>query len=232
MQRRLTGLAVGVAAALAIAGALAGPAALWLHYLCKPLATMLVFFSVLQVGSPSSEVYRRAILGGLTWSLAGDVALMLPADVLASGFLIGLGSFLVAHLFFLRAFLRDARLFGKRWVPLVLVVACALNLVILWPGLAPELRGPVIAYMLCLVAMSAQAVSRALALGTRASRLAGAGGLLFVLSDTLLAYDRFHAPLPAAPLLILASYYAALWLIASSVEAMPQACGADGACAR
>lgn len=232
MQRRLTGLAVAVAAALAIAGALATPGLLWLHYLCKPLATILVFVAVLQVRSPSSEVYRRAILAGLTWSLAGDVALMLPADVLASGFLIGLGSFLVAHVFFLRAFLRDARLFGARWVPLVLIAACALNLAILWPGLAPELRGPVIAYMLCLVAMSAQAVSRALALRTRESALAAAGGLLFVLSDTLLAYDRFHAPLAAAPLLILATYYGALWLIASSVAAMPEDCGADGVCAR
>lgn len=232
MQRRLTGLAVAVAAALAIAGALAAPVMLWLHYLCKPLATILVFVAVLLVRSPASEVYRRAILGGLVWSLAGDVALMLPAEVLPAGFLIGLGSFLVAHLFFLRAFLRDARLFGTRWVPLALVAACAVNLAILWPGLAADLRGPVIAYMLCLVAMSAQAISRALALGTRESHLAAAGSLLFVLSDTLLAYDRFHAPLAAAPLLILATYYGALWLIASSVASMPQACDADGACAR
>ena len=48
--------------------------------------------------------------------------------------------------------------------------------------------------------------------------LSGAvGGALFVLSDSLLAWDRFGSGLPAAALLVLASYYAALWCIARSV---------------
>ena len=42
-----------------------------------------------------------------------------------------------------------------------------------------------------------------------------AGGALFVTSDALLAVNRFMAPLPAAALWILASYWAAQWCIAS-----------------
>ena len=42
-----------------------------------------------------------------------------------------------------------------------------------------------------------------------------AGGALFVLSDALLATNKFHATLPWAPLWILATYWAAQWCIAS-----------------
>lgn len=43
------------------------------------------------------------------------------------------------------------------------------------------------------------------------------GGALFVLSDGLLAWDRFASPLPLAPLWVLSSYWAAQWCIARSV---------------
>jgi uncharacterized membrane protein YhhN len=73
-----------------------------------------------------------------------------------------------------------------------------------------------------LATMSGQAGARALARrGTpqaAAARWALGGALLFMLSDTLLAWDRFRGPLPLAPLWILATYYPALWGIARSVR--------------
>ena len=44
-------------------------------------------------------------------------------------------------------------------------------------------------------------------------------GLLFLCSDALLAFNRFHSPLPAAGLLVLGTYWAAQWLIASALPA-------------
>jgi uncharacterized membrane protein YhhN len=41
------------------------------------------------------------------------------------------------------------------------------------------------------------------------------GGALFVASDALLATNKFAAPLPAASLWILATYWAAQWCIAA-----------------
>ena len=41
------------------------------------------------------------------------------------------------------------------------------------------------------------------------------GGALFMLSDTLLATNKFAGPLPLASLWILSSYWAAQWCIAS-----------------
>jgi len=105
---------------------------------------------------------------------------------------------------------------------LLLFLIGAANLWVLWPGLAFVLWIPVVLYMLCLLAMVAQAVSRHLALRRPDSLLAAAGGLLFLLSDTLLAYNKFHAPLPVSALWILSTYYTALFLIARSVAAPPR----------
>ena len=44
-------------------------------------------------------------------------------------------------------------------------------------------------------------------------------GLLFLCSNTLLAFDRFHTPLPAAGLLTLGTFWAAQWLIVSALPA-------------
>ncbi|RJG07305.1 lysoplasmalogenase [Noviherbaspirillum cavernae] len=189
------------------------------HYVFKPLATALIFLQVWRIADPVNPRYRRAVLTGIALSLCGDVFLMLPKNVLASGFLLGLGSFLVAHLFFLRALTSDARLFGQPLVFPGLLLVGGVNLAVLWPGLAASLKAPVVIYMLCLVAMVAQAICRHLTLRMHGSLLAAVGGILFLLSDTLLAYNKFYAPIPLSALWVLATYYTALLLIARSVAA-------------
>jgi uncharacterized membrane protein YhhN len=207
-------LAILASALLAILGSTLGGDAIWLHYIFKPLTTILVWTMVWRAGTVQ-PLYRKAILVALLLSLCGDVFLMLP---MRFGFELGLASFLIAHLFFLRAFTRDAPLFGKR-LPLILLLALSVaNLLVLWPGVGPALQLPVLAYMLCLVAMTAQAVSRALSLGTADGKLAACGGIAFLISDTTLAYNKFHAPVPGSALLVLGTYYAALYLIALSVK--------------
>jgi uncharacterized membrane protein YhhN len=47
--------------------------------------------------------------------------------------------------------------------------------------------------------------------------LAFAGALLFVISDAILAINRFRGGFTSANALILATYFAAQWFIASSV---------------
>ena len=214
--------AVALCAALAILGSGAADSRIWLHYLFKPAATLVILLGAWRIAAPVGVRYRRSVLAGIVLSLCGDVFLMLPHSLLAGGFLLGLSSFLLAHLCFLYALTADTRLFGAPSVALLLFLIGAANLWVLWPGLAFVLWIPVVLYMLCLLAMVAQAVSRHLALRRPDSLLAAAGGLLFLLSDTLLAYNKFHAPLPVSALWILSTYYTALFLIARSVAAPPR----------
>ena len=199
---------------LAVASAPWALAAPWLNFVFKPLTTLLIIAYAWPRGRGLPAV-RGWVLAGLVLSLAGDVALMWPER----GFLAGLVSFLLAHLAYLWAFTRVAR-FAARPLPFVGYGALAAAILAwLWPSVPAALRGPVLAYVLCLASMAAQAGVVALAArGTpdaaRARTLA-LGGALFLASDTLLAINKFALPLPLAGLWILATYWAAQWCIAS-----------------
>ena len=218
MRERLLPYAIALAALGAIISAGAEGNLIWLHYICKPLATLLILASVWRAGNAPSARYRQAIMIGIAFSACGDIFLMLPESLMPSGFLFGLGSFLIAHLFFLRALTADAKWFGKRLVLPAFAAVGAINLAILWPGLTTDLRVPVLVYVTCLIAMTSQAVSRFLTVRTIASGFAAFGGVIFLLSDTLIAYNRFHARIIFASTCILVTYYAALWLIAKSAR--------------
>ena len=147
-----------------------------------------------------------AALGG---SLAGDVFLMFP------GFFIpGLVSFLVAHLFYVALFKS-----GQAWFPHRGALAATLGIGVamyafLWTGgLPPALRAPVAAYVLVIALMAAQAIGRATVLRDAPSVMVAVGAGFFMLSDSLLATNRFVTPLPMAQVWVLATYYAAQALI-------------------
>lgn len=191
-----------------------------LAFVFKPLTTLAVIAHAWPRGA--SEVRQRKwIRAGLCLSLAGDIFLLWPIK----GFVPGLASFLLAHLAYIAAFCVPLR-FAARPLPFVLYAAIvALMLSILWPGIPAALRVPVLAYVVCLASMAAQASAwwRA-ARGTQAahvSRYAALGGLLFVLSDTLLALNKFAAPLPRSALWILLTYWLAQWCIANSLRSAP-----------
>ena len=209
-------IAFALSAVAAVACNTLLPGAFWPYAALKPLTTLLVISHAWRRGQPG-EARRSALLAGLGLSLLGDVALLWPQQ----GFLPGLVAFLLAHLAYLWAFTRGVRLMA--WVPAfvgyALLAAGVLSL--LWPGVPVPLRAPVLAYVLCLAAMAAQTACwwRAQRTGAQARLALGAaiGGLLFLTSDALLATNRFHTPLPLSALWILASYWAAQWLIASSL---------------
>jgi len=218
MLERLLPYAIALAALCAIVSAGAEGNLIWLHYIAKPLTTLLILASVWRAGNAPNARYRHAVMIGIAFSACGDVFIMLPETLLPSGFLFGLGSFLVAHLFFLRALTSDAKWFSRRLVLPAFAAVGAVNLAILWPGLTADLRVPVLVYVTCLIAMTSQAVSRFLTVRTIASGFAAFGGIIFLLSDTLIAYNRFHARIIFASACILVTYYAALWLIAKSAR--------------
>lgn len=222
IDTRVLTVAVMLAVIVATAGALGAPHSSiwqWLHWLGKPLATLLIV-RVAATERPLSRRYRRWIVSGLGFSLLGDVLLMLPGDL----FVPGLVAFLLAHLCYLVALVDDTRLAAQPLAWLACLCVGMLNLWLLWPSLMPTLRPAVVVYVLVLTSMAGQALGRAwyhagLRSGLcRPAWRAAAGALLFMLSDCLLAWDRFHGALPLASLWILASYYAAQWLLARSAQ--------------
>jgi len=211
-------LAVGAIAGATFAASGEIDAWRWLHWVCKPLATLLILLTVWWTESAVSPRYQRWMAVGMAFSLAGDVFLMLPQDA----FVQGLVSFLLAHLCFIVALLTDSR-FAERPLGMLACVAYgAFNLWALWPSLPDPLHVPVVVYVLVLACMGGQAVVRARLHAMDAvvgsAQWSMAGALLFMLSDTLLAWDRFRFVIPLSGLWVLATYYAALWCLARSVR--------------
>ena len=217
-RRALAPMVACVALAAMLSGVLGegADAWQWLHWVAKPLATVLVIATAL-AWPPITSRYRRRIVVGLICSLFGDVLLMWPADL----FVAGLVAFLIGHLYFISGFLGDSRLGTRPLAWLGCLLLAALNLALLWPSIPAALRVPVAVYALVLSAMGAQALGRAWSHAGDAlaqpARRAAIGGLLFMLGDSLLAWDRFHGALPLAAVWVLGSYYAAVWFIARSV---------------
>ncbi|MES2099285.1 MAG: lysoplasmalogenase [Pseudomonadota bacterium] len=207
--------ASAVVTILASTGALPAP----LVFAFKPLTTLLILAFAWPRGT-DAPTQRRFIRIGLLLSLVGDVFLMWPRE----GFLPGLIAFLLAHLAYIAAFTVPLRLAAR---PLVFVgygVVALLILAQLWPGIPAALRAPVVAYVVCLATMAAQALGWWRSSAARAAadaplaRWAALGGALFMVSDSLLAINKFAGPLPLASLWILATYWLAQGCIASALR--------------
>ncbi len=183
-----------------------------LRYIFKPLTTLLIIIlSVLQEPQVS-ESYKYFIIAGLVFSLAGDIFLMLPKD----RFVAGLGSFFIAHLFYISAFASD---FGPYWgwgylIPIAILAG--VFLLVLLPH-TKRMTIPVIAYILVLLVFLWQASGRGYVLGGSSPALAFFGAVLFVASDSILAYDRFVKEFKFASIFIMLTYWLAQVFIALSV---------------
>ncbi|BBO76048.1 hypothetical protein DSCW_34650 [Desulfosarcina widdelii] len=154
---------------------------------------------------------RGKLIGlGLVFSGVGDIVLELAGDSL---FAVGLGAFLTAHLFYIAAFTKGIRFKGARGMvaAAIMVYGCLIGFVMV-PNLG-DMLVPVLAYLLVIVAMGVLA-----ALGGVNHWLVVAGACLFIASDSLIAVNRFIAPVPNSGLLIMATYYPAQLLITAGAS--------------
>jgi uncharacterized membrane protein YhhN len=190
----------------------------WQGFPNTALTTLFFLGAAATVARPVPCRQRWGVVAGLLFSALGDLFLLLPQD----RFVAGLTRFLAAHLCYLWAFTGDHRL-AERPLPFVLWGVTGLVLVPwLWPGIAGPLRLPVVVYTAALLAMAAQAASRAYTHRNLAGVMAAAGAALFVASDTLLAIQRFRHPLEGGRFWVLGTYFAAQAGIALSVVLFPR----------
>lgn len=152
---------------------------------------------------------RTFLVLALIFSLTGDVVLALSRDTL---FVLGVAAFLVAHVLYIVTFRPDMRYSPRSARLAAIVVAwCAVVAAVLFPHLG-TLRAPVIVYMLVIAAMG---VSASFAAGTTLVLFAGA--FAFIVSDSILAIDRFVAHVRHAPYLVMSTYYLGQFCIVAGV---------------
>jgi len=195
----------------------------WMILLTKPLLLTLLAVWFYRSYAPRTGTFFKLILAGLVFSVGGDTLLMLVDYGPRQGvfFLLGLGSFLLAQVCYAAAFLQRAR--GQRgWIQANLLRALPLiaffgtMLAVLLPNMEAAMRLPVAVYALAITVMVGSVVNLKGILDAAIFRPLLAGVLLFLLSDTLIAVNKFLTPLPLAGLAIMSTYLLAQYLIATN----------------
>lgn len=161
-----------------------------LEWIAKPAALALLL-----LWAALGPATGWPLLAALAFSLLGDVYLMLPANL----FVAGLAAFLVGHLAYIDAF--DAALGWRAlWSIVVLGAAAPVGLRIVGAAPGMPLRIAVALYMVVIGVMAGSAVAAGLP-------IAVAGALLFMASDSMIAWNRFVAPFANARLAIIVTYH-------------------------
>ena len=183
-----TGITIGVCLAACIA-------LVWAEYrdwprgkaLFKSVASTAFVVLALQLGAAATP-YGKLILLALGLSWVGDVLLLSSRD---RPFLLGIGSFLLAHVVFAVAFAqRPISTEGLSYGLVLMGVVGVAVVAWLWRHLTGFYRAAVGAYVVAIVAMCSVAIAVSAASG--AWLLAG-GALAFAVSDISVARDRFVA---------------------------------------
>ncbi len=186
-------------------------------YITKPIATLLVIAAaLLSLTIPeTTRQYTILIVVGLIFCLGGDVALMFMDSKKA--FLIGLILFLLGHVIYAVTFLMYGGAPGEIiWIGLILLIFVALFYTYLYSGLG-KMKVPVALYVLIISAMVTFATATLFSgiVPKTTAWLITLGSILFLISDVVLAINRFKVPLKYDRLSLI-PYYLGQFLIAIS----------------
>ena len=164
-----------------------------LRFFTKPiLLPILILIYISKVKSEKMQL-NSFFLAGLVLSFFGDLFLLFNW-----GFLPGLGSFLLAHLFYIISFKKKLQKRISKFWPIILSLYASILLVILFPYLK-EMKIPVTIYAVVIAVMMYNALKTH-------NRNLIIGALLFLISDTLLSVYLFLQPLMILNLLVMATY--------------------------
>jgi uncharacterized membrane protein YhhN len=192
----------------------------WLDYISKPLIVVSIAAYFLSQTSYSSTSLKKWILFALFFSWVGDILLMFQvANQLF--FLLGLSSFLLAHIFyiiFFQTIRAREKIRPKVWLLLIVLVYYTPLISFLSPHLG-DMKMPVIIYGAVISLMLSLAMDMLFIPNKRAGRWMMIGALLFVLSDSILAINQFYQSFPLAGVIIMLTYgLAQLFIIEGAIK--------------
>jgi uncharacterized membrane protein YhhN len=141
------------------------------------------------------------------FSMLGDTFLMLQGE---KYFMFGLGSFLITHLFYIFVLSRN-RLKANLLARISFLSFSGIMLFVLQHSISDSLIIPIIIYMITITFMAISASERNT--NPESYRLVLLGAILFVLSDSLIAINKFVMPIPFSTILIMGTYVLAQYLI-------------------
>jgi len=175
---------------------------------------LIIYYAYLQLRRVigTRQTYHSLLIIGLFFCMLGDGLLR--------WFIIGLTAFLIGHLFYLAGFIQNWQYTKARFYTIIPLAAFGVfmgwNLVtaLLDKGDA-HLIAPVLLYIVVILLMTWTAIMTG-------NKWALAGSILFTISDSILSWNMFISKVDMSHLLIMGTYYAAQFCMASSIRTLGQ----------
>lgn len=179
----------------------------WMQVVFKPLITI----SLILLYLASSEKRNSLYLSALVFSFLGDVFLLDKNDF----FLFGVGAFLIAQLFYIVLVRRNSPDLGQRSLLMAappFIVYLILLMSLLMPGLG-TLKYPVLVYGMVISVFGITALQNQITRRNASSGILLVGAVLFIVSDSLIAINKFVEPHMVYPVAIMLTYVLAQYFI-------------------
>ncbi|MEY3405116.1 MAG: lysoplasmalogenase [Cyclobacteriaceae bacterium] len=188
-----------------------------LGFFTKPLLipVLLGYYLLVQT------IKHKSLIIALIACWIGDCLLMFT-EVHSTFFLAGLTAFLTGHILYIFCFRtitgpEKVQTPALGYLLSILPVALAGWLIgTLWSGLG-SFQIPVLIYTLVIATMFLHAVRRLNRTNSKSFQILLSGAFLFMLSDSLLAYNMFGSSIPFSGLLVMSTYLSAQYLIVKGV---------------
>lgn len=179
-------------------------------YLLMPFLILHVVFNALK-----NLKSVLLLLTALVFCWLGDILLMFTGEN-ENNFLFGLAAFLTAHIFYIFTFRKFRNLEEKsafKWAYIIPVLIYSGGLMIYLIPQLGDMMIPVIAYAIIISMMAIAALVRMGRTTSYSFSFVLYGAILFVISDSIIAVNKFTSPITNAGLFIMVTYIMAQYLI-------------------
>ena len=164
---------------------------------------------------------KKILVTALTFSWIGDVILLF-ADRGEIYFILGLVAFLLSHIFYIVLFNKQTI---SKTISNKLSFGAGIGLIVIYFSMMITTLGPKLGSLTVPVVIYAIVISTMLYFALKGSFQWEAipyhsvliGAVLFISSDSILAFNKFHEPIPAASLLIMVTYLLAQYGIVKGI---------------
>ncbi len=184
----------------------------WLNYLTKPLLMISLGVFYFLKTKRNLTLHDKIMLVALLFSCFGDTFLMFQGQN-PNFFLFGLGSFLLAQIAYCFVFSKGGKRNLLKRTPFVIYAAALFFF--LKPRIPNDFLLPIIVYTLAITWMGNQAVERQT--NDKSYQYVLIGAIFFIISDSIIATNKFAFDIPLAGVWIMITYIIAQYLIVEGV---------------
>jgi len=189
-----------------------------LRYITKPLLMPLIIFYY--IFSVNLNTLNWFLIIALIFGMLGDISLMIGRE--GKWFMIGLGSFLVGHIFYIITYLLLSASSLLQfppigWFLLLPLVGLTLFFFLRIKGNMGELQIPTMIYLVVIFLMSFFAMLLLSVFSPLAFIFVYIGPILFIISDGLIAVDKFDTKISKEGVYVMITYVLAQLFITQGI---------------